>query len=486
MKKIVFIFGLLSTVWFSNAQSNYTDSLLNVIRSSKDVQTRLDAAAYYTWHNVYEPVEPMMQIGEQLENIGKDQGYTDVQAFGKMWIGWAYSIKGETYQALTCMVGALKLAETVHNNSLFASIFNGFGATYSRANLVERSMQNYKEALSYLEGTNTQATNLVTKRIVLTNLGILFNYKQEYDSALNYLQRAMELWVLLTKDSRVNPGLFYGRLGNTYLALRQNKLAYACYQTNLDYAKRFKSARMISAAYYWLGKYHLQTGNEDSALDYFQLALPFFDEKVVGADYQVDLPLNLYLTFKRKGNDKEALKYLELYNNAKQKEDSLHQKHQMEVLSFEEDQRQQTVAAEKVKRAEERIRNLQYAAIALGLLSFVILFFLLSHSIIANPKIIRFLGVIALLIAFEFIYLLIHPLIGELTDYSPLLMLFIMVCVAAVLVPLHHKIEHSIIQRLVEKNNRIRLAAAKKTIAQLEGKVIDVPVEKSADGQHEL
>jgi tetratricopeptide (TPR) repeat protein len=310
----------------------------------------------------------------------------------------------------------------------------------------------------------------------------LFNIKQEYDSALNYLQRAMELWVLLTKDSRVNPGLFYGRLGHTYLALRQYKLAYACYQTNLDYAKRFNSTRMISTAYYWLGKYHLETGNEDSALDYFQLALPF-DEKIVGADYQVGLPFNLYRTFKEKGNDKEALKYLELYNNAKQKEDSLQQKHQMEVLSFEEDQRQQTVAAEKVKRAEERIRNLQYAAIALGLISFVILFFLLSRSVIANPKIIRFLGVFALLIVFEFIYLLIHPFIGNLTNYSPLLMLSVMVCIAAVLVPLHHRIEHSIIQRLVEKNNRIRLAAAKKTIAQLEGKVIDVPVEKSADEQ---
>ena len=43
-----------------------------------------------------------------------------------------------------------------------------------------------------------------------------------------------------------------------------------------------------------------------------------------------------------------------------------------------------------------------------------------------------------------------------------------LVCISAMLVPLHHKIEHWATAKLVEKNNKIRLAAAKKTIEQLE------------------
>lgn len=50
-------------------------------------------------------------------------------------------------------------------------------------------------------------------------------------------------------------------------------------------------------------------------------------------------------------------------------------------------------------------------------------------------------------------------------------MLLILVCIASILVPLHHMIEHWVTNRLVEKNNRIRQAAAKRTIEQLEGKV---------------
>ncbi len=49
------------------------------------------------------------------------------------------------------------------------------------------------------------------------------------------------------------------------------------------------------------------------------------------------------------------------------------------------------------------------------------------------------------------------------------LMLAAMVGVAALLIPLHHKLEHWITHKMVEKNKKIRLAAARKTIADLEG-----------------
>ncbi len=47
-------------------------------------------------------------------------------------------------------------------------------------------------------------------------------------------------------------------------------------------------------------------------------------------------------------------------------------------------------------------------------------------------------------------------------------MLLALVCIAALLVPLHHKLEKWATNKLVEKNKQIRLAAAKKTIQELE------------------
>ena len=88
-----------------------------------------------------------------------------------------------------------------------------------------------------------------------------------------------------------------------------------------------------------------------------------------------------------------------------------------------------------------------------------------------NPKIIEFLSVIALLIVFEFFNLLIHPLLEKVTHHSPVLMLLALVLLAALLIPLHHKLEHWAVHKLIEKNKQSRLEAAKKTIEQLEKSV---------------
>ena len=49
------------------------------------------------------------------------------------------------------------------------------------------------------------------------------------------------------------------------------------------------------------------------------------------------------------------------------------------------------------------------------------------------------------------------------------LMLFILIGIGALLVPLHHRLEKWITEIMVEKNKKIRLDAAKRTIATLEG-----------------
>jgi len=43
-----------------------------------------------------------------------------------------------------------------------------------------------------------------------------------------------------------------------------------------------------------------------------------------------------------------------------------------------------------------------------------------------------------------------------------------LVCIAALLVPLHHRLEKWATHKLVEKNKQLRLASAKKTIEKLE------------------
>ncbi len=141
----------------------------------------------------------------------------------------------------------------------------------------------------------------------------------------------------------------------------------------------------------------------------------------------------------------------------------------IQALAFKEQLRIIEDKAKKSEEAHQRKQNIQYALIAFGILSFIILFLLLSRQLITNTKVIQFLGVVALLVVFEFLNLLLHPFLERITNHSPVLMLLALVCIAALLVPLHHKVEKWATAKLVEKNKKIRLAAAKKTIEQLGG-----------------
>ena len=140
----------------------------------------------------------------------------------------------------------------------------------------------------------------------------------------------------------------------------------------------------------------------------------------------------------------------------------------IESLAFEQDLKEQERQSELQKQKEERSHNIQLAITAIAILSFLILFLLLSRSILVSHKVVEFLNVVVLLVVFEFINLLIHPWLEKITHHSTLLMLLALVAIASLIVPLHHRIEHWTTKKLVAKNKAVRLAKAKKTIEELE------------------
>ncbi|MEO5500649.1 MAG: hypothetical protein ABIR31_04325, partial [Ginsengibacter sp.] len=140
----------------------------------------------------------------------------------------------------------------------------------------------------------------------------------------------------------------------------------------------------------------------------------------------------------------------------------------IQSLAFNEQIRNIDEEAKQKAAEEQRQQNIQFALIAFGIITFIVLFLLFSRSIVANERLISFFGILGLLIVFEFVNLLLHPWLSSITHDSPVLMLLALVLIASLLIPMHHRLEHWIKEKMIEKNKEIRLAAAKKTIEQLD------------------
>jgi hypothetical protein len=117
------------------------------------------------------------------------------------------------------------------------------------------------------------------------------------------------------------------------------------------------------------------------------------------------------------------------------------------IISNNEQLRQVELAEQKAREKETRFQQLQMLVIAI----FIPLFFLLTlfiSRIKIHATIIKFMGIISLLLLFEYLTLLLHPLVADLTHHIPVLELLVFVSIAAGLIPLHHRLEHLLIQKL--------------------------------------
>lgn len=215
-----------------------------------------------------------------------------------------------------------------------------------------------------------------------------------------------------------------------------------------------------------MATFYASTNKTDSAIFYSKKALKIVENRgfLVELKYSAFDLMNFY---KNKNND-SSMKYAEIYLFARDSIESLNKTKESYLLSFEEEIRQNEIKEKEVVKEYERKQNIQFALLAIGIIFLLTLFLLLSRSFITNSKVIEFFGAVALLIVFEFLNLLLHPFLEKITHHNPFLMLLSLVCIAAVLVPLHHKIEKWATSKLIEKNKAIRLANAKKTIEDLE------------------
>ena len=448
-----------------HAQKKIADSSLLALQSAKtkDSQTNTllnwmdlaengiyDSAAYYP---------------NQIIQVGQRQKNENVEAIGEALLGYYFHRHENRTQALNHFLKALQLGEAHNDPKVMLWLYHFMSFYYEGRESIE-----YQQKVLSLAKQNGE---IHWQILSIQQMGEIYRNKlQEYDSALTYLQRAYELNLQFEKSGGRAWTLgitIPNELGHTFLKLKNYDLALAYFRQGL------KITRMRNAdtwySYRGMATYFQEVGNLDSTFFYAKLLYESLEghARSYAMSRKATASQILYQIYKERKMVDSALKYHEIFKISSDSANSISKSQKLQGLLWEEKDRQNKLALEKAKESEARKHNLQYAAIALALVTFVILFLILSHSVIANQRLIKFLGILALLIVFEFLNLLLHPYIGNLTHHSPVLMLSIMVCIAALLIPLHHKLEHWITHRLVEKNKKIRLAAAKKTIAQLEG-----------------
>ena len=462
MKKILPLFCFLLSIQTALSQNAGIDSMLQKIAAEKDVSRRIDII--YSSLVIIGETNPVLGLKYAQKLLDYSQINKDKigEAYATSYMGKMYGVSGNMEKSLGYTLKGKEVAEQTGNEKLMAISNTFLGLIYKFLGNFPKAIRFYMASLQLAEKANYQQAQVMG----FQNLSEIYLTINQVDSALMYAQKDFELsqrikYYDFFSYTLINLGAIHGKLGSTAVALGYFDMA-------IQESYKSKSLRQLNRAFTAKAKYFNDINQKDSGI--------FYAKKAITAVQNTDFasnsikPAQLLLDIYRGNNVDSAFKYSELSRITNDSLFNAKAIQQTQLMTFEDELRQQKSAEEKIKAEEQRKENIQYALLALGIITFIISFLLLSRRHITNTKLIQFLGVVALLVVFEFLNLLLHPFLERITHHSPVLMLLALVGIAALLVPLHHKLEKWATHKLVEKNKQIRLAAAKKTIEELEKK----------------
>ncbi|HET9825252.1 MAG TPA: tetratricopeptide repeat protein [Chitinophagaceae bacterium] len=337
--------------------------------------------------------------------------------------------------------------------------------------MVNRNAGDFRQAIIYYsigEKLARQTANDDILLEVLVDKGKSYEELGILDSAYNCLQECLaKIYSKYKKD--VHGGV-QAEMGIIYSKMGRKDLAEGFFRKSFQLNIEEKSIRLLARAYCEYAEHLDRFHHVDSAIFYASKALRL-DQRFNLLVQQLRASTLLTKLYKRENKIDSAFRYQSLMIETRDSVFSREKINRLQTLDFNEKLRQEELESTKAKSEEERRQNIQYALIAIGLITIIIVFLFLSRSFITNTKLITFFGIIELLIVFEFLNLLLHPFLERITQHSPVFMLLLLVCIAVLLAPLHHRLEKWATTRLIEKNKAVRLANAKKIIEKLENKV---------------
>lgn len=408
--------------------------------------------------------------------------------------GSVYLLKNEKILALKNMMTAIRIAEDLRNNFLLRAGYTKLSGFYAAIEDHDKAIDYQVKALNKLEQIKTGQTPY-SRVQDLTRIGDLYTAKKNYDMAMTWYERALNL----ADSLKYEPikALAYRSIVSNYLAADQPQKALNYFNEHPQ-LKRFLETvnfgHFVDQSY---GYIYTQLGNYDSAKYYYNKVAPFFEQGVNSANqfsyyYQLGLlykktkeydhSLDYFLKAKQmaegmgqletmrhvvteldslyqlKGDYKQAFAYASLAHKYKDSVDKLgKEKDLLQIEVADEQQRQERLDREQQEKKRKR-DNIQYMLITIGIASLFV-FMVMMGMFRVSATTIKMVGFFTFLMFFEFIFLIFKKNIYGFTNGEPWKDLAFMILLAALLLPLHHWLEHKVISYLTSHN---RLTASGK------------------------
>lgn len=438
------------------ATSNPLDSLRNEIRNAHSDDQLLDLnqkMVNYYWQ--IGPIDSHRLYILNVYEIAKRKKNDTLIALSHSELGTNLSISHEYTSAIEEFFTALDYFKKLNLDYKIIQTYKDIGAGY-------KGLKNYRLALDYLK-LSIPSQDLGVRQRAYSHMAECYLGMGILDSAL--LCAKLANVNNLNQDDRYanarNLFLFgkcYAKLNDTLLSNSYFRSCQAIIEDNnisvsyLNYEVEFAKSLM-------------EQGKIQDALHYARLGFSNATKRH-DLDYQEETSNLLSEIFRKSNLQDSAFQYAKLsllLTDSLQLLKATSNEKSLSLRSYmKEQEKDKQLAIEKAEKSHSG----QFVLIYIFIITLILFFGILAYSALVNEKFINYVGTFLLLMLFESLNLVLHPLLGSIS-HSPLIIVSFMTGVAAIMIPLHHKFEHWFIDFLRKTNLRKHRERAQQTNEEL-------------------
>ncbi len=423
---------------------SYCDMATSIAANAVDDSARM--TAMITLGDTYMGMnEKLLAFRNYLEalNIAELSKQDNLLRYAYINMSSFYTGIEEYDKAVDYELKALAINREHREMYLVMADYNRIGGLFAKKGQYDLALKMYESAIAL---TDSLHFNLYKLNSYLDIWEMYFNSNQ-YVKGMAYINSRPEVMEFLNAsglrfamDAAYGSG--YAEMGKFDSALLYLKRAEPDVEKNASPFVRYNF-------YGQFGKYYKMKGENQQAIVYY-LKAKQVAEATKNLDALQTSAANLDTLYDRIGDFKTAYLYNKSYYTYKDSTRSLARETDLSRLEVDNDNRRREREAREEQENTERRHNVQYMGLTIGLICLFIILGMLGFFVVHTGTI-RALGFFSFIFLFEFIILLADRQIHEWTHGEPWKVLLIKIFLAAILLPLHHWMEHRVIHYLVSR-----------------------------------
>jgi adenylate cyclase len=265
IKKLLFSLSifLCSTICFS--QNPEIDSLKKALSVEKKDSAKVNILLNLSQDFFSSGPGEAINYAVEAKNLASKINYLDGLARAYKYIGIAYYMQGNFLASIDNYVQSLAIFRELNDKNGIANILSNEGAVYFNQADDEKALELYLKALPMSESIN----NKDAIGIITGNIGEIYLQKGEDKLALNYFKKSLAAY-----EDSTNIPYSLNNIGKVYEFRNEYNTAIKYHQSALDLAKKLNAKVDMAQSLLGLGNTYRKQGNTSAAIEYYKRAEP--------------------------------------------------------------------------------------------------------------------------------------------------------------------------------------------------------------------